>query len=407
MDFFQGKDTHGLLAEYGSPLYVYNEDILRERCREMVSLCKYKNFKVNYSVKANANVAFLQIVRQEGLNADAMSPGEITSELAAGFLPEEIFFIANNVSAEEMRFAVERGITVSADSLSQLETFGKINRGGEVSVRINPGIGDGHHEKVITGGKKTKFAINYEDAPQMERILDKYSLRLVGINQHIGSHFMTGENYLKAMDATLSFAKKYKGLEFIDVGGGFGIPYEKQTGETRLDLAELGREMDIRMERFAREYGHEVAFKIEPGRYIAAEAGALLGTVYAIKENCGTKYVGTDLGFNVLVRPMLYDAHHDITVYSKGTPSEKTEAVTVVGNICESGDIIAHDRLLPEIAEGDVLAVMDAGAYGFSMSSSYNNRPRPAEIILRSDGEVFLARERETLTSLIAGCHKL
>ncbi|HHW66125.1 diaminopimelate decarboxylase [Defluviitalea raffinosedens] len=402
LNFFGNSDPFELIEEYGSPLYVYNERIFRERCREMKNLVSYPNFSVNYSVKANSNLQLLKIALEEGLNVDAMSPGEIFLELQAGFKPEQILFISNNVSADEMKFAIDRKITVSVDSLSQLELFGKINPGGSVAIRFNPGVGAGHHKKVITGGKETKFGVDPNFIPQVKEILKKYNLKLVGINQHIGSLFMEGSAYIQGIKSILSLAENFEDLEFVDLGGGFGIPYHKQENEARLDLSSLGKELDSILNEWVKSYGKNITFKIEPGRYISAECGVLLGTVHAIKINYDNKYVGTDLGFNVLQRPIMYDSHHDIEIYrNSDLPSTKKEPVIIVGNICESGDIIAKNRLLPEIFEGDLLGVLDAGAYGHVMSSNYNNRLRPAEVLIKENGDHILIRRRDTLEDLI------
>ena len=364
----------------------------------------YPKFVVDYSAKANCNLAFLQIVRSEGLTVDAMSPGEIYAELAAGFAPEDIFYICNNVSEEEMLYAIKAGVVTSVDSLDQLDQYGHLCPGGKVAIRFNPGVGAGHHAKVVTGGKKTKFGVNPEDIPQVKALLKKHDLTLIGINQHIGSLFMTGESYLASMANLFEIVKQFDGLEFVDFGGGFGIPYHKEDDQPRLDLKAMGQEMDKLLYAFAQEYGKELTFRIEPGRYVSAECCVLLGQVHATKENGGTKFVGTDLGFNVLQRPIMYDSYHGIEVYRQcGRPSEKTEPVTIVGNICESGDILAKDRLLPEIRRGDLLGVLDAGAYGYTMSSTYNNRLRPAEVLLRENGSVVLIRRRDTLEDLLKG----
>lgn len=391
-----------LLEQFGSPLYVYNEAILRSRCRDMARLIGYPKYKANYSTKANANAALLRIIREEGLHADAMSPGEIHVLLASGFQPEEIFYIGNNVSAEEMAFAVERGITVSTDSLSQLRLFGRNFPGASVAVRLNPGVGAGHHEKVVTGGKKTKFGINTDCIPEITSVLKEYKLHLKGINQHIGSLFMEGQPYIEGLKSILDSARRFEGLEFIDLGGGFGIPYHKQQGQAPLELSAFGARLTELLEEWARQHAPGILFKTEPGRYIVAECGVLLGTVYSVKENAGTVYIGTDLGFNCLVRPVMYDSHHDVEVYpARFHGTAELKKVTVVGNICESGDIIAKDRLLPETQEGDVLGIMDAGAYGYSMASNYNNRLRPAEVLIQLDGTPRLIRRRDTLADLL------
>jgi diaminopimelate decarboxylase len=400
--FFGNTDPLQLTEKYGTPLYVYNENILRNRCCDLKELIDYSNFKVNYSPKANGNLELLKIVRSEGLMVDAMSPGEIYVNMLAGYKPEEILYISNNVSEEEFRYAINAGVKISVDSVSQLEMFGKINPGGKVAFRINPGFGAGHHEKVTTAGQNTKFGIEMNSIPEVKRIIIEYNLKLIGINQHIGSLFMDGKAYLQSTGNILDIAKQFDDLEFIDLGGGFGIPYMKQAGQSRLDLKELGGKLSKIIQSWVKEYGKDIEFKIEPGRYIVAESGILLGKVYATKTNYNIRYIGTDLGFNVLVRPVMYDSHHDIEIYRENdTPSLKEETVRIVGNICETGDIIAKDRILPEIIENDILGVLDSGAYGYSMSSNYNNRLRPAEVLIEPDGNPRLIRRRDTLDDLV------
>lgn len=403
--FFGQSNPADLLARFGSPLYVYNEDILRRCCRDMQQIMDYPRFTANYSIKANANLRLLEIAREEGLYADAMSPGEIVFLEKAGFRHDQIFFVPNNVSSDELRFALDRNILTSLDSLAQLELTGQIAPGSRVAIRINPGVGAGHHEKVVTGGKKTKFGIAVDQLDEARRIACLYDLRIVGVNQHIGSLFMEPTPYLLAAENFLGLAGQFSDLELIDLGGGFGIPYHKLAGESRLDLHQLNVGLTRLVSDFVRRYGREVIFKSEPGRYIVAESGVLLGTVHAVKTNGGTTYAGTDLGFNVLARPVMYDSWHDIQVFRNGRLVSETSAVpvTVCGNICESGDIIAKDRVLPPVVAGDVLMVMDAGAYGYAMSSNYNNRLRPAEVLIRSGGESVLIRRRDTFEDLLRG----
>lgn len=390
-----------LKEKYGTPLYVYSEEILREKCRDMKNLVPGRNIRVNYSAKANTNLEILRIVREEGLDVDAMSPGEIYIEIMAGFEPGQIFYIGNNVSAEEMKYAAERNIMVSVDSLSQLEMYGKINPGGRVAIRFNPGIGAGHHEKVITAGKKTKFGVQKEFIEEVKSILGKYSLTIAGINQHIGSLFLDGKAYVDSVKQFLEIAKEFPSLSFIDLGGGFGVPYRPD--ENPLDLKRLGNDLYMVLSEFLTEYPNkDVVFKIEPGRYIVAECGILLGTVHSVKKNYGNTYIGTDIGFNVLVRPIMYDSYHEVAIIRKDSGiSVGEEAATIVGNICESGDILAKDRILPKAAIDDMVAVFNAGAYGYVMSSNYNCRLRPAEVLIDMNGKDRLIRKRDTLESLV------
>lgn len=398
--FLSDDKVFELIKKYGSPLYVYDERILRKSCREMHNLLPKKNLRVNYSAKANSNIEILKIVRDEDIDVDAMSPGEIYVQKLAGYNADRIFYIGNNVSKEEMQYAINEKVLVSVDSLAQLESFGQINPGGDVAVRFNPGIGTGHHQKVVTAGKKTKFGVQKDFIPQVKAILEKYNLNLVGIDQHIGSLFLEPDAYIKGVESLLEIATQFSGLKFIDMGGGFGVPYHE--GECRLDLKELSEKLNAVLDEFLKDYDNkDVIFKIEPGRYIPAECGVLLGEVYSVKENYGTTYVGTDLGFNVLMRPVLYDSYHAITTIKSNKSENGKEVATIVGNICESGDIIANEREMRKVSEGDIVAVGNAGAYGFSMSSNYNCRLKPAEVLIDKDGNDRLIRRRDTIEDLI------
>jgi len=398
--FVEFDTAQDLLKKYGSPLYVYSESILRQRCRDLLEAFRGR-IKPSFSAKSNTNLSLLKIIREEGLGADAMSPGEIFVLQNAGFAPEEIFYIGNNVSCEEMSYCIERGILVSVDSLSQLEQFGQINPGGKVAVRFNPGMGAGHCEKVITAGHKTKFGVQSEFHQEVKKIIEKYDLKLIGINQHIGSLFLDADPYVDAAKSLLDMiSENFPGLEFIDFGGGFGVPYKP--GEKRLDLSELSEKLFETIDLFLDKYDNQnVHFKCEPGRYISAECGLLLGTVHAVKKNYGKYYVGTDIGFNVMMRHVLYDSYHEIEVLSEKKAVNDTNEATIVGNICESGDILAMYRNIGPVSEGDIIAVKNAGAYGYSMASNYNCRLRPAEVLMAEDGSVRLIRKADTMESLM------
>ena len=405
-DFFKGNDPEKIAQEFGTPLYVYNEDIIRDRMKRVANVITKYPYKANYSCKTNTNLEILKIALSVGVNADAMSEGEMRMLLKAGFTPERIFYVCNNVSADEMRFAIDNGIPVSLDSLDQLRLFGEINRGGRCAVRINPGVGAGHHEKVVTAGKKTKFGIAEEDIDKIFDIAAEHDLKIVGINQHVGSQFLDATPFLAAVDNLLRIAMKFKDREFIDFGGGYGIPYHKLDDEKEFDMEHFSKEFTEKLDRFIPQYGSAPLFKSEPGRYCVAEGGVILGRVHSIKQNSGIKYIGTDVGMNVLVRPSMYDSWHDIEVISNGhvvyRDKDELEKVTVCGNICESGDVLCKDREMPKIADNDLICVLDAGAYGYSMCSSYNTRLRPAEVMICSDGSVKLIRRRETFEDMFA-----
>lgn len=404
-NFFGNINAEELVSLYGTPLYVYNEDIIRKHMRSVAKVITKYPYRANYSMKANSNLSILKIALEEGLNADAMSEGEMRLLLKAGFPSDRIFFVPNNVSADELKFAIDNNILVSLDSLDQLELFGTLNPGGRCAVRINPGVGAGHHEKVVTAGKKTKFGIAEEDVDEIFVIAKKHNLSVVEINQHVGSQYLDPEPFLQAVANFLRIAEKFENLEYIDFGGGYGIPYHKLDDEKEFDMESFTERFTELLDEYAAKHPDNLPlFKSEPGRYCVAEGGVILGRVHATKQNSGHKYAGTDIGMNVLARPTLYDSYHEIEILRNGKPvaRDNMEEISVSGNICESGDLIAKDRLLPEIKTGDLACVLDAGAYGYSMSSSYNTRPRAAEVMITSDKNVKLIRRRETYDDLFS-----
>lgn len=403
VDFFKGNNPEDIAKEYGTPLYVYSEEIIRNRMDKVAKAIKKYPHTANYSIKANTNIHILKLAFEEGNNCDAMSVGELKMLEAAGFPYDRIFFVPNNVSDEELQYAIERGIMTSLDSLSQLERYGALNPGGKCAVRLNPGVGAGHHEKVVTAGKKTKFGVAEEDIPKIFEIAEKYNLTIAGINQHVGSLFMDPEPYLAAVTNFLRIARTFKDLEFIDFGGGYGIPYHKLDDQPEFDMDSFTKRLEPILEEFVNDYGKAPLFKSEPGRFCVAEGSVILGRVHTVKQNAGKKYIGTDVGMNVLVRPSMYDSWHDIEILrdGKAVSRDSLEEVTVCGNICESGDLLAKDRQLPEAKEGDLACILDTGAYGYSMCSTYNSRPRPAEVMVCKDGSLKLIRRRETYEDLL------
>ncbi|MCL1997061.1 MAG: diaminopimelate decarboxylase [Defluviitaleaceae bacterium] len=404
LNVFQGLSPKSLIKRYGSPLYVYNEKIIRENCRKMKSLVSYHNFNVHYSAKANSNLAILQIIRDEGLMVDAMSPGEIFAEMEVGFTPKQILYVANNVKKEDMLYAIERGILMSIDSISQLEQYGELNPGSKVALRFNPGVGDGHNKKTITAGKGTKFGIeiSIENIVQIREICKKFHIKIVGVHMHIGSLFTNSAVFIESVKIICGVSRNFDDLDFIDLGGGFGVPYRKQEGEEGLNLPKLREDLDQLLYAFARIYGKDIEFKIEPGRFIVAESSAILGTVTSIKRNYGIKFVGTDIGFNAFLRPAMYDAHHDIEIFSQSKGPKLVEKVHIVGNICENSDNLGENRMIPQTKEGNIVAVMDTGAYGHVMSSNYNNMLRPAQVLIRHNSQPVLIRERDRIEDLIS-----
>ena len=386
--------------EFGTPVFVYEEGKIRSQLRCLEESIDYQPKRIFYAVKANFNPYILEILKEEGVGIDAVSPGEIALSLKVGFLPKDILFTGNNITDEEMDFAVEKGVLLNIDSLSRLEKFGKKYPGQQVYVRINPDVGAGHHDHCITGGPESKFGIWYSEVKEIKRIAMQNKLEIIGIHQHIGSQILEANKFLMAMDVLLRVAASFPDLEFIDFGGGFGVPY--RPGEGPLDMEELGKMISKRFSAFCREYGKGLTLVIEPGRYLVAEAGYLLTRANTLKRNPdGRVFVGVDSGFNHLIRPTMYGSYHEIVNISN--PTGKLEQVDVVGNLCESGDKFAEQRKVHQVSEGDLVVIKTAGAYGYSMSSHYNLRPRAAEVLVKPDGNLRLIRERETIENLIGG----
>ena len=386
-----------LIQKFGSPLYVYDENTIRSKYQELKeSISIIKNTKILYACKANSNVEIIKVLKEEGAGVDVVAPGEIYSAVLAGCKKEDILFTGNNMTDWELDYAVSQGVLLNVGDLSALERFGKKYPGADVCIRINPDVGGGHHEHVITGGPESKFGIYFSDVKLAIDIAQKYNLTIKGIHQHIGSNILEESTFLGAIDVLLKSAKEFPHLEFIDFGGGLGIPYKPD--DKKLNLKELNQKVAEHFKQFCEEYGKDVQFWLEPGRFLVGESGYLLTTVNTIKYNPGYKYVGTDSGFNHLVRPTMYGSYHHIV--NTSNLEGDTEKVTVCGNICESGDIFARDREISKINEGDILAILNAGAYGYSMASNYNTRPLPAEVLVNG-GNVKLIRRRENFEELL------
>lgn len=399
--YFGDVSAEDLIKEFESPLYVYEEDTIRARARELKNAITYDNKEIKFACKANTNIEIMKVLKEEGMGIDAVSPGEIFAALKAGFEKDHILFTTNNVLWDEIEYAASNDIMANLDSLSQLKMFGREFPGRDICIRINPNVGAGHHNHVITGGPESKFGINYTRVDDIKEITRKSGLRIKGIHQHIGSGILDPEIFIKAMDVLLDTAKNFEGLSFIDFGGGIGVPY--QENEERMDIRVLGKKIADEFENFCGRYGRDLKLVIEPGRYLVAESGFLLGTVASVKEGEKHRFIGINTGFNHLVRPAMYGSYHQIL--HAGKPYGARESQVIAGNLCESGDTFTRDeegivdRDLPAFKEGDIVCICNAGAYGYSMASYYNSRPRPAEVLVKGS-RARLIRRRETFEDI-------
>ncbi len=395
--------SESLVGKYGSPLFVYEPEQIISRYQKFKNAIKYPHTQIYYACKANSNISIMKLLKKEGCYIDAVSTGEIYTALKAGFSSFNILYTGDNITDDEMFYCVDKNIRINIGSLSLLERYGNRFRGTDVTVRINPNIGSGHHSHCITGGPESKFGIYIHDIDELKKIASNYRLRIRGIHSHIGSGILDIPLYLEAMGIILDCASQFEEVNFVDIGGGLGVPYHHK--EEPIDIEILGENITKKFQNFADKRDEKITLALEPGRFLVAEAGFLLTKVVSIKKTPKYTFLGLDSGFNHLPRPFIYGSYHRILNASR--PEAEPEEIVVSGNICESGDIFTQGkegietRYIPKAREGDILCICNAGAYGYSMSSNYNNRPRPAEVFAEN-GKDKLIRKRETFEDLIS-----
>ncbi len=398
---FRGNKPSQLLKTFGSPLYLYDEATIRERCRQIKLLSKAANLNIYYSTKANSSITLLKIIRSEKLNADAMSLGELYLLQQAGFDPSEIIYMSNNVRLEDLKQVLHLGLKLCVDSLDELNNIFKLGAKNKIFIRINNGIKAGHNKKVQTGGA-VKFGIQVSQIDQAFALAAENKCKINGFCSHIGSFFLTPEAFHENVLAMLKIAEKYPSIDYIDFGGGFGVPYDKKT-QKPFPMAEYAETLGQTLNSWRLQHNEKMQFGIQPGRFIVAESGACLARVQSIKyDQFGKNFLGCDLGFNIFPRPMLYGGYHE--VQSEIVSSGESVKFDIAGNLCESGDVLANDVLLPKtIKTGDALIFMDAGAYSYSMSSNYTAMTKPAEVLIKENGAAFLIRKPEAIENLARG----
>ena len=392
-------DTNNLLKiakDYGSPVYVYNsEKIVAQYKRLTSAFNKVKSLKINYAVKALSNISVLKLFNTLGSGLDTVSIQEVKLGLAAGFLPEQIIYTPNGVSLEEIEMAAELGVQINIDNLSILEQFGTRHPKTPVCIRINPHVMAGGNTNISVGHIDSKFGISIHQLPHLFRIVDNTKMNINGIHMHTGSDILDIDVFLYASEILFDTAKHFKDLEFIDFGSGFKVPYKE--GDIETNIEELGKKLSKRFNEFCKEYGRDLTLAFEPGKFLVSEAGMFLTKVNVVKQTTSTVFAQVDSGFNHLIRPMLYGSQHDIINISN--PKGRERFYSVVGYICET-DTFANNRRINEIREGDMLAFKNAGAYCFTMSSNYNSRYRPAEVLWHNN-ETHLIRKRETFDDIL------
>lgn len=386
-----------LCKKYDTPLYVYDAAIIERQYNKLMNAFPNKNMKISYACKALTNISILKFIKNLGAKLDTVSIQEVQLGLKAGFEPQSIMYTPNCVNIDEINKAVGFGVQINIDNISILEQFGHIyGNTYPVCVRINPHIMAGGNKKISTGHIDSKFGISIYQLRHLERVISTNNIKVNGLHMHTGSDILDADVFLRGAEILFEAARSFKDLEFMDFGSGFKVKYSPDDNTT--DIEELGEKLGARFEEFCKEYGRDLTIMFEPGKYLVSESGFLFVRTNVIKQTTSTVFAGVDSGQNHLIRPMMYDAYHHITNVSN--PNGIQRIYTVVGYICET-DTFGWDRKLNEVREGDILVLHNAGAYGYSMSSNYNSRYRPAEVLIHN-GNAKLIRRRETLDDLLA-----
>ncbi len=380
---------------YEAPVYVYHAETIINQYNKLINAFKPLKIKIKYACKALNNTAILQLLKQQGSGLDTVSINEVLLGLQAGFLPNEIIFTPNCVGFEEIEQAVELGVHINIDNISILEQFGsKYGHSVPCCIRLNPHILAGGNTKISTGHIDSKFGISVYQLRHVLRVIKTHNIHVNGLHMHTGSDILDAGVFLQGAEILFDAAKDFTELDFIDFGSGFKVAYKPNDITT--DIEELGKSLSQRFNEFCDEYGKKLELWFEPGKFLVSESGYFLVKANVIKQTTATVFVGVNSGLNHLIRPMLYDSYHHIINLSN--PNGKERIYTVVGYICET-DTFAWDRKLNEVQEGDILCFMNAGAYGITMSSNYNARFRPAEVLIYK-GQAHLIRKRETMADI-------
>ncbi len=391
-----GIETTDLVKEFGAPLYVYDTVIMERQYRRIESAFKKTKLKINYACKALNNINVLRFFHSLGSGLDTVSIQEVQLGLMAGFAPNDIIFTPNGVSIKEIKEAVALGVRVNIDNLSILEQFAHaFGSNYPICIRLNPHINAGGNQKISVGHIDSKFGVSIHQLRHLERLIKSLNIKVEGLHMHTGSDILDVDVFLRGAELLLDVARDFKDLTYIDFGSGFKVAYMQNDIST--DIEELGEKMTDMFKSFCKEYGRELQIEFEPGKFLVSESGYFLCEVNALKQTTATVFAQVNTGLNHLIRPMFYDSYHHIT--NASDTSRKPRLYTVVGYICET-DTFAVDRQIQEIHQGDILAFHNAGAYCFTMSSNYNSRPRPAEVMIIK-GKAHLITKRETLDDIL------
>ena len=392
----QGVAIDALAKEFGTPLYLYDGAKIVHQIQTLQTAFAAVPLRIKYATKALSSLSVLSLIRKAGAELDAVSLEEVKLGMLAGSSASEIMYTPSGVSFEEIQEAVQIGVMVNVDSLPLLEKFGQTyGNTVPICIRLNPHILAGGNLKISVGHKESKFGISIEQLPKILELVQQYQINVVGLHLHTGSDIYDASVFLKGGNVLFEAALHFPDLQFLDFGGGFKVAYSPNDQAT--DIPELGRVVSAAFLEFCEKYGRKLELWIEPGKFIVSEAGYLVVEATVVKETPTLHFVGVNSGLNHLIRPMMYDAYHEI--YNLSNQEGDTAPYTVVGYICET-DTLAAQRQLHQVQEGDLLVIQNAGAYGFTMSSNYNARLRPAEVLVW-EGKAHLIRKREQFEDLL------
>lgn len=391
-----GNQLVALAEQFGTPLYVYHAEKIKEQYEKLTRAFVQSDTVFYYACKALTNINILKYIRSIGANVDCSSINEVKLALHAGYPPQNILYTSNGISFEEIEEAKELGVIINIDSLSNLEKFGaKYGATYPVGIRLRPNIMAGGNLKISTGHDKSKFGIPVEQLDKILSVVDRYNIVINVLHIHTGSEIKDVAVFVKGIEVLFDIIPHFKDLQSIDLGGGFKVPYDE--GDTETDMKELAKQVAHSFATHPNSKDRKLQVWFEPGKFMVSECGYFITKVNVQKSTAAADFVSVDSGFNHLIRPMFYDAFHRIENVSNPGGSFKT--YSVVGNICET-DTFAWDRKLNEVREGDYLVFYNAGAYGFEMSSNFNSRFKPAEVLLK-EGKAFLIRKRDEFNDLL------
>lgn len=385
-----------IAEEFGTPVYIYDAKKIEEQYNKLQNAFSQTHTRFFYACKALTNINILKLMQRLGTNLDCVSINEVKLGLKTGFEPHQIMFTPNSVDFSEMEEGKELGVNINIDNISLLERFGnKYGNTYPISIRLNPHIMAGGNYKISTGHVDSKFGISIHQLRHIERVVNTTNLHVRGLHLHTGSEIKDINIFLSGLDVMLDLARHFPQIEFIDLGSGFKVPYKDSDMATDVEL--LGKKVGEAFADYNKEIGRELEVWFEPGKFLVSEAGYFVVKANVIKQTTATVFVGVNSGFNHLIRPMFYDAYHRVENITH--PNGPERIYTVVGNICET-DTFAWDRKIAETHEGDFLCFYNAGAYGFEMSSNFNSRFKPAEVLI-INGEAKLIRRRDTFDDLL------